>query len=252
MQVFLVASTRLAPGYKSFLDRRQLTWRERRSAPGAQRLVELAGRICYLSFGSRQSPKTNAEYISHLISQGHESVLEHASFTLLVDDISRGLSHQLVRHRAGFSFSQLSQQYHDESNAIFAAPPGLDSIPHAFKSWRSAVKTARAAYRNLTKEISASRYGRSLSARERQRAIRTLARSVLPNATSTTLVVTANARAWRYLLTIRGDIAGDPEMREFCVAVFRILRDSAPALFEDFRVSSDEAGEKIERCINRG
>src|SRR5205809_300479 len=129
MQLFLIASSTFRSSYREFLSAHQLTWRETEAAPAGQQLMEFAGRICYLSFGPCQSPKTNSDYVRHLVSQAHESVLEHAVYSILADGISRGLSHQLVRHRAGFSYSQLSQQYHDESNAAFVAPPGLAKSP---------------------------------------------------------------------------------------------------------------------------
>jgi thymidylate synthase (FAD) len=189
-----------------------------------------------------QSPKTNANYLQHLIDQGHESVLEHAVYSVVADGISRGLSHQLVRHRAGFSYSQLSQQYHDETNAEFAAPLGLGHSSNAHRVWRSAVNNAKDAYAVLMGDIARSKYASHLSRKERLRAIRSLARGVLPNATVTTLVITGNARAWRHLLKIRGAISGDPEMRTFCAQLFNLLRRETPDLFRGFEIKRDRLG----------
>jgi thymidylate synthase (FAD) len=74
------------------------------------------------------------------------------------------------------------------------------------------------------------------------RAIRSLARGVLPNATVTTLVITGNARAWRHLLKIRGSISGDPEMRTFCAQLFKLLKRETPDLFRGFDVKRDRLG----------
>ena len=76
--------------------------------------------------------------------------------------------------------------------------------------------------------------------------MRSSARLALPNATSTTIVVTGNARAWRYLLSIRGKVLGDPEMREYCVQVFKKLSSAAQNLFIDFELASDQLGEYVD------
>src|SRR5712691_6095716 len=76
---------------------------------GGEKLIEAAGRVCYMSF-QRPRPGGNQAYIGHLLEVGHGSVLEHAVFNLLITGVSRSLTHELVRHRAGFGFSQLSQR----------------------------------------------------------------------------------------------------------------------------------------------
>lgn len=242
MRLFLIAAMDMRSGYRLFLDDRRLKWRHAPSTPEGQKLVEFAGRVCYMSFGQLQSPKTNAKYVAHLISQGHESVLEHAVYSILADGISRALSHQLVRHRAGFSYSQLSQQYHDETNAEFVEPIGVSHSSDTHTIWRKAVASARSTYTTLVAEASRSNYASHLSRKERLRAIRSLARSVLPNATSTVLVMTGNARAWRRLLKVRGSISGDPEMRTFCAQLLKLLRKETPDLFSDFAMERDRFG----------
>lgn len=87
-------------------------------------LPELAGRLCYMSFNSPR-PGGNKAYVQHIKESGHGSVLEHSSVTLILTGVSRSLTHELVRHRAGFGFSQLSQRYVDESKADFVVPPEL-------------------------------------------------------------------------------------------------------------------------------
>jgi thymidylate synthase (FAD) len=86
-----------------FLSDHETHW-ETDSENGSELIVELAGRICYLSFGSKQFRKTNSSYIGNLINQGHGSVLEHAVWDLLLTGVSRSLTHELVRHRAGTGF----------------------------------------------------------------------------------------------------------------------------------------------------
>jgi thymidylate synthase (FAD) len=247
MKLSVIASTQLKPAHAQFLRRRKLTWKRTRGAASGEELVEFAGRVCYLSFGSNQSPKDNSAYIANLIGQGHESVLEHTCYSVLADNISRALSHQLVRHRVGFAFSQLSQQYHDESDAAFVLPDHVQSVSDVENAWHVAIAAARSGYKTLLTKLLSSDYASGLSRKERLRAIRSIARSVLPNATSTTLVMTGNARAWRHLLGVRGAITGDPEMRSFCLNLLEVLRAEAPVLFADFRVGVDELGHFVFR-----
>jgi thymidylate synthase (FAD) len=162
----------------------------------AERLIEFAGRVCYLSFGSGQGPGTNAGYIRKLISNQHESVLEHASWSVLITGVSRAFTHQLVRHRVGFAFSQLSQQYHDESNVEFVRPHGLDAVPGLLEIWEAAMRQSKSAYRKIISELGSQQTASPQSPRrEILRGLRSAARSVLPNATETAIVATINARA---------------------------------------------------------
>jgi thymidylate synthase (FAD) len=231
----------------SFLQEEGQEWKGPISEP-AERLVEFAGRICYMSFGTRQSPRTNSEYIQNLIVQGHESVLEHAVWTFLLTNVSRAFTHQLVRHRAGFSFSQLSQQYHDESEARLLMPEGLEGFPDAADAWRVATQTAVAAYKRIISNLLSGKVSK-----ETLRSIRTAARSVLPNATETKIVVTANARAIRHFLEVRGSIEGDLEMRRVSKLMYSMVLNDAPALVQDFRgqALSDGTPEVVKVDLDR-
>jgi thymidylate synthase (FAD) len=210
-------------------------WQEDGNATDAERLVEFAGRVCYLSFGRQQSPRNNAEYIANLIRRGHDSVLEHAAWTFVLAGVSRAFTHQLVRHRVGFSYSQLSQQYHDERASAVVRPAEIDRNARAAAAWDTAMAATRAAYATIADELGLDDPGRLPA--ETRRALRSAARSVLPNALESIVVVSANARAIRHFLRLRGGIQGDPEMRLVAAALLDTLRPEAPALFADFVVS---------------
>jgi thymidylate synthase (FAD) len=249
-RVYLVARTHFdAETFCTFLRRLDTDWNRSPKATGVEELVEAAGRVCYMSFGPHQSPKTNEEYIRHLILMGHESVLEHVNWTFIIEGVSRAFTHQLVRHWAGFAFSQLSQQYHDESEAEFVEPLHLDEFAEAHAAWRRSVEAAREAYRQIRKAVieEEARLGLEGQKRESLRAIRSMARSVLPNATETKIVVTANARAVRHFLRVRGSIPGDAEMRVVAAEVLKILSHEAPAMFFDFCVEQLPDGSPIVR-----
>src|SRR5262245_53611657 len=93
-----------------------------------EKLIEVAGRVCYMSF-ARPRPGGNKAYISHLLEVGHGSVLEHAVFNLIITGVSRSFTHELIRHRAGFSYSQLSQRFVDESECEFVEPDAIADDP---------------------------------------------------------------------------------------------------------------------------
>jgi thymidylate synthase (FAD) len=222
--------------FLSFLREERTDWARSPRATESEEIVEVAGRICYMSFGDKQSPRRNGDYLHNLITQGHESVLEHVTWTFLLAGISRAFTHQLVRHRVGFAFSQLSQQYHEETSATFVEPAHLQQSPQALDAWRKAVTVSQESYKVILDSLGQleGASGSELSKKEFNRAIRSAARSVLPNATETKIVVSANARALRHFFKIRGAILGDIEMREVAAALFKLVRVEAPSLFDDF------------------
>src|SRR5216110_2905121 len=100
-----------------------------------ERLAEFAGRLCYMSQRNPASRSTR-DYLENIKKQGHGSVLEHANYSLLLEGVSRSLTHELVRHRAGFAYSQLSQRYVDESKASFVVPPAIIGDDKLETVWR--------------------------------------------------------------------------------------------------------------------
>ena len=103
-----------------FLADHGVTWASDSDVP-AEVLTETNGRVCYMSF-AKPRPGGNAAYLGHIKEVGHGSVLEGAVWNFLFTGVSRSLTHELVRHRAGTAFSQLSQRYVDESVAEYVEP----------------------------------------------------------------------------------------------------------------------------------
>jgi len=199
-----------------------------------ERLAEFAGRLCYMS---QRNPagRSTREYLENIKKQGHGSVLEHANYSLLLEGVSRSLTHELVRHRAGFAYSQLSQRYVDESDACFVMPPALIGDEALEGAWRAQVEGALASYVGLVESLM-TRYAWVDDKVHRRKMAREAARGVLPNSTETKIVVTGNARAWRTMLELRSSEAAELEIRRMAVAVLRILQDEAPAFFSDFEI----------------
>jgi thymidylate synthase (FAD) len=199
-----------------------------------ERLAEFAGRLCYMS---QRNPAQRAtrDYLENIKKQGHGSVLEHANYSLLLEGVSRSLTHELVRHRAGFSFSQLSQRYVDESDAHFVVPPAIIGDEALEDGWRGQMESALASYVALVEQLM-ERYAWVPDKVHRRKMAREAARGVLPNSTETKIVVTANARAWRTMLELRASEAAELEIRRMAIAVLRILQQEAPAFFADFEI----------------
>ena len=199
-----------------------------------ERLAEFAGRLCYMSQKNPASRSTR-DYLENIKKQGHGSVLEHANYTLLLEGVSRSLTHELVRHRAGFAYSQLSQRYVDETDASFVVPPAIlgDAVLEA--AWKTQVEGALASYISLVEQLM-ERYGWIADKVHRRKMAREAARAVLPNATETKIVVTGNARAWRTMLELRSSEGAEQEIRRCAIAVLGVMREEAPGFFSDFEV----------------
>jgi len=210
-----------------------IEWETDAPSPG-EALVEFAGRTCYQSYHN-PGGRTNRQYIEHLLEVGHGSVLEHYVATFLFEGVSRSLTHELVRHRAGFAYSQLSQRYVDESQAAFVEPACIRDHPEAHAVWLSAVEQSQQAYVRLV-ELLAARFAEVEDRTLRRKMARQAARSVLPNATETKIVVTANARAWRHFIEMRAAPEADVEIRALAVEVLRQLQRAAPNIFADYTI----------------
>ena len=206
-------------------------------APAAsEALAEIAGRVCYMSFG--QGRKSNREYIENILTSKHGSVLEHAVWCLLITGVSRALTHELVRHRAGFGYSQLSQRYVDESEARYVVPPLYQANPELRAKWQQTIESLRRAYDELAQATAqyVQQKHPEMPARDRRKWARQAARSVLPNATETKIFVTGNARAWRHFLELRGSMHADTEIRLLAVEVYRTLKKESPNIFQDIEL----------------
>jgi len=215
-----------------FLEDHSMTW-ETDSIVAGEQLAEAAGRLCYLSFGKGR--KTNAEYLSNILDQKHGSVLEHAVWNFIIAGVSRSFTHELVRHRAGFAYSQLSQRYVDESETAFVMPPAIQaSSEHTQKAWTAAMKGHLADYSSAITAL--MRDNPNLVRKQAREA----ARSVLPNATETMIFVTANARSLRHFIELRGSAGADAEMQRVALKILYIMHQEAPNLFGDYTIEEED------------
>jgi thymidylate synthase (FAD) len=229
VRVRLIAWTRFEPPA-------DVSWST--EADGGQALAEFAGRACYQSWDKpNPATNTNATYLAHILAVGHLSVLEHASATFYVTDVSRSLTHELVRHRH-LSYSQLSQRYAPPEEMV--EPEIIAKDPELHEQFVAATRASREAYESLLAGLERGHPG-ALSRKQARQA----ARSVLPNATETRIVVTGNYRAWRHFIATRASEHADVEIRALAVAVLRELTRVAPNVFGDFSITSLPDGTDI-------
>lgn len=196
-----------------------------------EKLVEYAGRLCYMS-QHNPAGRTTGGYLEHIYESGHGSVTEHANYSLLVEGVSRSLTHEWVRHRVGWAYSQLSQRFVDESDCAFVVPPAILDDPTARDDFESACVLALEQYANLSDQMY-RKFADFPDKTMRRKRAREAARSVLPNATETKLVMTGNVRAWRTVLGIRGDPIADAEINRLSRAIGATLKAEAPNFFQD-------------------
>jgi thymidylate synthase (FAD) len=208
--------------------------------PDGAQLCKIAGQVCYMSFGRGRTFNAQAErYFNNLKSSGHGSVFEHANFSLLLYGVSRSVTHEIVRHRAGFGFSQLSQRYVSGRMLRFVERPEYSEDEQFHVQFLERIERASSEYTALTNRLLEMQQAgtKILSAEARtdlRKKVQQCARSVLPNETEAPIVVTGNARAWRHFIEMRASAHAEIEIRVLAVRVFLCLYLTDPVLFSDY------------------
>lgn len=182
--------------------------------PKVEELIETAARVCYQS-----EPKGNVgDLITKLIKSGHFSVIEHGYATFRISEVSRALTHQLVRHRL-CSFSQQSQRYVNESQFDYVVPDKVSENVLWKQYFEDDMKAIQGMYDKWKK----------LGLRNED------ARFVLPNACHTEIVMSANLREYRQIFQIRCEKHAQWEIRSACLKMLEILSKEAPHVFQDLK-----------------
>jgi thymidylate synthase (FAD) len=149
-----------------------------------------------------------------------------------------GPNHNFVANGVITHNSQLSQRYVDESTADFVEPGIIAGDPDLHAIWQRSVEASHAAYKELVAALAQKvqqEHG-DLKRTQRLKMAKEAARSVLPNATETKMLFSANARALRWIITLRGGEGAEPEIRKFAVKLCRVMQQEAPVLFGDFEI----------------
>ena len=197
---------------------------------------------CYMSFGPRRTTNENAAaYFERLISAGHGSVLEHASFSFLLYGVSRSVTHELVRHRAGVGISQISQRYVAGTVIRFVERPEYQNDAELHRLFEERADRAAAEYERMAGTLLERQEGGEvrLSAdykTDARKKVQQTARSLLPNETEAPMVFTGNVRALRHIIEMRADAHAESEIRALAVRLFLCLRTADPILFGDYEL----------------
>ncbi len=198
-----------------------------RVSPSPEETVALAAKLCYAggdvdALLQKISQNDQAAFVEKVMGMGHESVLEHASFTFLVEGVSRALLAQLTRHRIA-SFSVQSQRYVDyEQGFGYIVPPAIRALGEEAESEYHAQMAQMQAWYSAWRE----KLGGDKAANED-------ARFVLPNACETRLLVTMNLRELRHFFALRMCSRAQWEIREMAQQMYRLAYPKAPSLLKD-------------------
>lgn len=245
-KIFLLAETRLIQaGRGAFLSELGVPGWKTDAASEAEELLEIAGKSCYLSFSTelnknltRVGTRDNATYLQEgIIGVRHGSVLEHATITMAFVDVSRVLTHELVRHRPGVAISQVSGRYVRSDDIGYFLPAVIRAEPRAVELFARAFGTMEAWVSEL-EEIFRIDEMKDFSLKK---ALTSAFRRVVGNGQANHVVWTANHRALRHVIQERTNRGAEEEIRHAFAEVFRLVSGRCPALYAD-GVAEDVAG----------
>jgi len=189
--------------------------------PEPEKTVAIAARVCYSPRNAKEiyenmSDEEVKKLIRFLIKAGHHSAIEHASFTFIVDGISRACSHQLVRHRLA-SYSQQSQRYVEyKRNLEYVIPQSIKDKKDLSQKFEEFQQQSFNLYKYFLKN--------KISSED--------ARYVLSNAFPTQIIITMNARELLHLFTLRCCERAQWEIREMAYRMLNKVKKVAPTIFE--------------------
>lgn len=228
--------------------------------PNAEEIVATAAKLCYSELGIEDireslSKEETKKFLDILVKMGHESPVEHISFTFGIEGVSRSLTHQLVRHRLA-SYSQKSQRYVKEGQFEYVVPPEIAKNAYAKKIYIQHMHKTQDVYDDLAYvlmcdkikeqaeigsiEVNSEEFNwlddiksqnSKLYSQLEKEAIED-ARYILPNACETKIVATFNARELLHLFKVRCCNRAQWEIREMATEMLMLVREVAPTIFK--------------------
>ena len=205
-------------------------------------LTEFAGKSCYMSFDknlnlnlSKVGGRPNSAYIQDgIIGNKHGSVLEHSTVTFFLTNVSRVVTHELVRHRAGTAFSQTSGRYVRSNEVDMYIPHELAKFPGASDVIKRAVREMEENVAELV-EITGIEDMTDFGMKKR---LTSAFRRLIGNGQANHLVMTANHRAWRHIIEMRTSVHAEEEIRVIMSDVAQQLKDKFPTLYGDMSLNN--------------
>ncbi|KAB3533605.1 FAD-dependent thymidylate synthase [Alkaliphilus pronyensis] len=213
--------------------------------PEPERIIASAAKLCYSPSDIQSLMNSLQEneikrFIDMLGRLGHESPFEHINFTFGIEGVSRSLTHQLVRHRVGSSYSQKSQRYVMEGAFEYIVPPEIKELPEAYSEYKEAMELQQKSYDKIAKMLHDKHYDKLLEEGKTEKQAKSMAeklaiedaRFVLPNACETKIVVTMNARALFNFFHHRCCNRAQWEIRQLATKMLMLVRQVAPTVFK--------------------
>ena len=226
-----------AVGGESWLERRLI---EGDGHPGGGELiVEFGGRACYRSWEPGLNPNVTKvrteqrEYFANILRSAHGSVLEHANYSFALRNVSRVLTHELVRHRAGSAFSQESLRYVRLTDIGFRIPPALEPLREQVLSIVEQLEDFQV---SAASELQIDEEGVPFRVKKE---VTSALRRLAPIGLSTDIIWTANVRTLRHVIEMRTSEGAEEELRLLFDEIARIMQSEAPGLFQDFKRRHD-------------
>lgn len=239
--VFLVGETKLLEaGLEAYLqhigaDGWLRNMKDRPSDP--ELLVEAMGRLCYRSWAPGMNPNVtkvregNGVYLGNILSSGHGSVTEHSVTNWIFADVSRVVTHELVRHRAGTAFSQESLRYVRLENLGFWMPPEVEGDAHLKELFQRTFSDMGELQREMARLCDLDRQKNF----HQKKALTSAMRRLAPDGVATTIGVSFNFRALRHVIEMRTSEGAEAEIRIVFDQVAAISKERWPNIFQDFR-----------------
>jgi thymidylate synthase (FAD) len=246
-KVFVIAESKInQAGLQDYLSELGVPEWKTDTDVDAQILTEVAGKSCYKSFSTdlnknltRANARDNHTYIQEgIIGTKHGSVLEHSSVTFALVDVSRVLTHELVRHRPGTGFSQESGRYVRTDEIRMYIPPEIKENDILCKAFIEKVVEIERFYKEL-EEISGVNTMTNFAQKKR---MTSALRRILPEGRANTIIFTSNHRSLRHLIQVRTSEHAEVEIREAFVQLYSIINQAFPAMYADAKIvpSSDK------------
>jgi thymidylate synthase (FAD) len=245
-KVYLVAKTMLCKsGLDEYLkDIGDPDWHIDGTVSDAENLIEAAGRMCYRSWQSYDPEKPeatnpnvtrvregNRSYIGNVLRSGHGSILEHASMTVIMRNVSRVVTHELVRHRAGMAYSQESLRYVRLEDLNFWLPEAAAENEEVKGKYQKTVESLEQVQKDLAEFFDIA----NMNNFHEKKCLTSMFRRLAPIGLGTSIVVTGNLRAWRHVISMRSSESAEEEIRIVADQLAKICQQEFPNVFQDMR-----------------